>query len=131
MRGRKSFTSLVPVIRTTFNNYPTGEVKQVNPFSQLTAAKHTERNEKKRERTLTHRLSVCPSSCLPRVVLQEAVVVQREDQPVQAAPRQAQRRAGPAGQPAAVPPGRHLQAGQVVGAAPRRLLPPCQELLPR
>lgn len=62
---------------------------------------------------------------------QEAVLVQRENQSVQAAPGQAERGAGPAGQPAAVPPGCHLQAGQAVGAAPRRLLPPRQEFLPR
>lgn len=62
---------------------------------------------------------------------QEAVLCQRENQPVQAAPRQAECWAGPAGQPAAVPPGCHLQAGQVVCAAPCSVLPPRQEFLPR
>lgn len=95
---------------------------------QPSAAREMTLKKKQELSLLTQRPSVRLSAC---VLLQEAVVGQREDQPVQAAPRQAQRRAGPAGQPAAVPPGRHLQAGQVVGAAPRRLLPPCQELLPR
>lgn len=79
-------------------------------------------------RSVPSRPSHC---CLPPCHPQEAVLCQRENQPVQAAQRQAERRAGPAGQPAAVPPGCHLQAGQVVRAAPRRVLPPRQEFLPR
>lgn len=48
---------LVRVIRATCNNCVTGEVKQVNPSSLLTAAKRTQRNGKKRQRTqLTHSL---------------------------------------------------------------------------